>query len=187
MPSKDIYVNPIELGLNDLSEDQWEDSFQQQILERLTAYVDVAKPGDTISLQKRDDKYRNEWTYLWDGEKAIELDYSIDEYGALPHTFKVTDTEFSPDWWTDTIAHNSIFWLSDKIKKQMVFKKEDGQIFADFLIGSIMWRCYVDAPEEVESIDSLATREDIYFQMCESECCISSSPDKPYVMYMYFK
>jgi hypothetical protein len=174
MSSQDIYVNISELGLNTLPKDQWADGVQEDMIQRLTDYVKTAKRGDTISLQKRDDKYRNVWTYLWDGEKAVELDHSIDEYGAVSRTLKVTDTEFSPDW------------LSDEIKSRMVFKKENGQIFADFLISSIMWCCYVDNPEEVESIDDIATRKNAYFQLCEAECSVPSSPYRPHVMYLYF-
>ncbi len=186
MPSQNIYVNPSDLGLDGIPNDQWTEDVQEGILERLTTYVKNAKCGDTISLERSGEKYRNDWTYLWNGEKAIPLDYSIDEYGSVPRTFKVTDTDFSPDWWTETIAHNSIFWLSDEIKNRMVFKQEDVQIFADFLIGDTLWRCYVDNPEEVKCIDSLTTRKDIYFQICESECTFYSSPDKPNTIYLYF-
>lgn len=189
MPSQDIYVNPSELGLNELPEDQFDERVQEDILHKLTAFVKTAKRGDTISLQKAGEKYRNVWTFMWDGEKALKLDSIIDEYGVVPQSLKVTDTEFSPDWWVDTIEHNSIFWLSDEIKSRMVFKREGEQIFADFLIGETTWRCYVDYPEIVkpsENLETLANHKNAYFQMSEAECTVSSSPENPHVFYLHF-
>ncbi len=190
MPSQDIYVNPCDLGLTGLPRDQWEDGVQEDILKRLTAHIKNARRGDTISLEKAPNKYRNDWTYMWDGEKAVPLDHILDEYGTVPPTFKVTDTEFSPDWWINTITHNGIFWLSDEIKSRMKFKEEEDQIVADFLIGDVPWRCYVDYPDNPdmpENLEDLAMRENVYFQIYECECTVPSSSENPHVMYLYIR
>ena len=75
------------------------------------------KRGDLISLNPNtlDDRERNSDIFIYDGKKVIELDSDIDEYGAVPPCFEVTDTEFSPHYWRDKIAHNSIFWLAQPI------------------------------------------------------------------------
>jgi hypothetical protein len=75
------------------------------------------KRGDLISLNPNtlDDRERNSDIFIYDGKKVIELDSDIDEYGAVPPCFEVTDTEFSPHYWRNKITHNSIFWLAQPI------------------------------------------------------------------------
>lgn len=64
--------------------------------------------GDVVHFG--DDRYRNEGKMIYDGEKLIELDEDLDEYGHLPLEF--TLNEF-PDYeyFSSTIDHNNIRWL----------------------------------------------------------------------------
>lgn len=106
--------------------------------------IENIRRGDTISLIPRDDKYRNDWTFIWDGEKAINLEYDIDDYGYVPREF-VVGNEFQPDHWTTTIAHNGIFHLSNETKAQMKFvPNEKGDMYCDVMIGGVQWRCYIE-------------------------------------------
>lgn len=104
MPSKDIVISPQEIGIKDFKKNDWTSGAEKKIIEKLTEYILENKEnlniqrGDTVSLLKQQDKYRNEWTFMWDGEKVIELYSDYDEYGSVPPSIQVTDTEFSPDW-----------------------------------------------------------------------------------------
>lgn len=196
MPSKYFVIEPTALGWVDLPQDQFGEGVQESAIEDLTDYVKECveagemniRRGDVIGLEPIDVKYRNDWTYVWDGEKVLELDSSIDEYGAVPKSLVVTDTEFTPTWWSGTIAHNGIFWLSEDIKKRMVFKRGEvqgtQQIYADFTIGETPWRCYVDYIDWVgdDDLAGLAEHQGVYFETCESECTVR---DRENVMYLH--
>ncbi len=118
------------------------------------------KRGDILCLDSDEDRYRNTNCYIWDGEKAIELD-DVDEYGNVPPQFQITDTEFHPHYWDSAVAHNGIFWLSTEILQRMKFtKSENGVISSSVLIGNKTWTCIVDYPRSVPRrfLDDLAMR-----------------------------
>ena len=77
------------------------------------------KKGDTICFGGR--SYRNEGVWIWDGNKIINLDDSIDDYGSVPSLFKVGN-EFKPNHWIDIIDHNSIIWLEDELLEKIEIK-----------------------------------------------------------------
>lgn len=140
----------------------------QELLDRITDYFSgkkYMKRGDTISLVRRDKKYRNNWTYIWDGMKAIDLETEFDEYGHVPKEFKVGH-EFQPDHWVKTIAHNQIFHLSNETKDQMVFVVDDTSDipFANVRIGGWEWRCYAHGYDD-ENFDEEVLFERGYFSM----------------------
>lgn len=57
-----------------------------------------AQRGDLVALKKR--LYRNNDLYIFDGEKVIELNYDIDDYGAIPLEFNTS--EFPIGYWNKT-------------------------------------------------------------------------------------
>lgn len=67
----------------------------QIILDKITKYVN--KHRDTINIRYGDlihigedefYRYRNEWVFGWDGEKAVWLDYEESDYGYPPKEFQ---------------------------------------------------------------------------------------------------
>ena len=157
-----IDVSELE-GLDDLDvyETDFDDSLDHDLITRkMTEWVMKSnvpiKRGDLVSLVPRSERYRNDWVYIWDGSAVIDLEYDVDDYGHVPRSFVVTHTEFSPRWWVDLVAHNSIFWLADEIKEGMRFVRDDGErgvFYADVVIGNDTWRCFVIDSEGMSSID----------------------------------
>lgn len=86
----------------------------QDVATALNANPDVQKflkekqvhRGDVLHVKAMGD-YRNEGKFMYDGLKIVDLDYTRDEYGAVPAEFKVID-EFPIRYWTDAIEHNGI-------------------------------------------------------------------------------
>lgn len=66
--------------------------------------------GDVIHLAAVGE-YRNNGKWIYDGNDVIPLDYSLDDYGAVPASFQVID-EFPIHYWEKTIAHNCIVHLN---------------------------------------------------------------------------
>ena len=133
-----------ELGLTD------DDHTVEDLNHKLKGWEKLSKlkRGDFLSLEPNEDRYRNEGLYIWDGKKAVELDDTIDEYGALPRSFMVSDTEFNPHYWVQGMAHNGIFWLAPEILQRMSFAKDShGTISSSVRIGDKTWTCIVDYPE----------------------------------------
>jgi len=92
--------------------------FNQTIL---AAMVPGIRRGDCLCLAKnKENRYRNEGITLYDGTAFIELDGTHDEYGHVPASFEVTDSEFAPDYWADAISHNTYFFPSSTIRERAV-------------------------------------------------------------------
>lgn len=101
----------------------------KNILEILTEHINeteeiktVIKRGDTIATEVP--HYRNDNVYIWDGKKVRCLEYDIYEYGNIPKEFVVTETEFSPDYWLNTIDC-TCFYLSRDILKKVKFQYDE--------------------------------------------------------------
>jgi hypothetical protein len=120
---------------------------QNDITEWVQLNLPFIKRGDLVSLQAKKNRFKNDWTFIWDGNQIVELEFDHDKCGHLPRQFEVSHTEFSPKWWINLIENNYIFWLADEIKHSMTFKKVNGIIFSDVYIGKDkdkdMWRCFV--------------------------------------------
>jgi len=64
-------------------------------------------------------RFRNDGKFMWDGNKVIQLDFDIYDYGAVPSEFVVSETEFSPNYWLENITCNSYYWPSLEIRNQV--------------------------------------------------------------------
>ena len=62
--------------------------------------------------------YENIGRFLWDGEKAVDLDTNLDLYGSVPKEFSFP--EFPIDYFYDTINHNNIIWLSSQVIQEII-------------------------------------------------------------------
>jgi hypothetical protein len=74
----------------------------------IRAFLQDAKirRGDVIHLEPSGD-YRNDGKFMYDGHNIVPLDYSLDDYGAVPASFQVI-REFPIHYWQGIIVHNAI-------------------------------------------------------------------------------
>lgn len=97
---------------------------------RLTALIKErripVRRGDIIGLDADDARDHNNDCFIWDGEKVIRLFYGIDEYGSVPPNIQVTDGEFHPRYWLDTVTQNTIFWLAQPILDRFRVRWDSG-------------------------------------------------------------
>ena len=122
----DTMASEFNISKNDLEkygiEFNVSDKRDSSMLDKITNYVidnvPEIKRGDIVSVIPEDERYRNDGLFIWNGEKVIELDFSIDEYGSVPPEFIITYTEFSVDWWRGIIKHNGYIWPSKEIRKK---------------------------------------------------------------------
>lgn len=86
----------------------------EYILNRLNLYINnnniELDRGDIIDTIPEDIRYRNEGKFIWTGIEAIELSSDVDEYGAVPNSFIVSNHEFSITYWMGTINHNYYYF-----------------------------------------------------------------------------
>jgi hypothetical protein len=91
---------------------EWERKFCQIINTGveflLRRNIDILR-GDVIYLS-RIPAYRNDGKALWDGQKAILLNYTADMYGSVSEEFSYP--EFPLNHFHDSITHNKIIYLS---------------------------------------------------------------------------
>lgn len=110
----------------------------------LTQYVlkhgtDI-KRGDTLVFCDPEQRYRNTATCLWNGKSIELLDHDIDDYGALPKTFKISPNTFGPKYWKNVIAHNEYYWICDEYRQEAcdnatkIIKLYDGEV-KDFFVS----------------------------------------------------
>ena len=75
-------------------------------------------------------EYRNSGKLIWTGERVVELDTNIDEYGSVPKEFSFP--EFPIDYFYDSIDHNNLIWISQD-KVQEIIKNFDEKTQKSFV------------------------------------------------------
>lgn len=86
--------------------------------------------------------YRNEGRYIFDGENIVELDTSVDDYGALPPEYKFP--AFPLNYWYDPLSreylidHNEIQWIDlpqfeDELRRNLRGPIQPDQGYATFI------------------------------------------------------
>jgi len=106
--------------------------------------------GDVIHFGN--DDYRNNNKMIFDGEKLIDLDTDVDDYGGVPPEFVVGDNEgeFNIGDFQDVIDHNTINWLSkDKLKEIELYEK-NGIIKGRVTIQNKLWKIDFEIHEDTE-------------------------------------
>lgn len=96
--------------------------WQSKLSETVKVMHPSAKRGDIINLQvagQQEPEY-NAGKFVWDGSQLIALQVTYDDCGAIPTTFQVTQTEFSPVYWREAIEHNMITFLSQELRSEAV-------------------------------------------------------------------
>lgn len=77
----------------------------------------MIKRGDVLHIEWVGD-YRNDGKFMWDGEKAVNLDINDDDYGSVPSSFSFP--EFRPDYFGASIDHNNIVRLSPEKMEEAI-------------------------------------------------------------------
>lgn len=92
---------------------------------KYTSDTNELKRGDIIRFEEQG--YRNEGSYVWDGEKIVPLDdETISDQGTIPREFQVTKDEFYPGYWKDALDQGGgNFWLSPDLQDSIRFTKVD--------------------------------------------------------------
>nr|QBK91615.1 MAG: F-box-like family protein [Pithovirus LCPAC302] len=105
------------------------------------------KRGDVILLDWLG-RYRNDGKFMWDGNKAVILDYDIDEYGSVSSEFSFP--EFRPDYFINSIDHNNLFRLSPEKMEELVtnFNVETQQSYITDKYN--VYTVYIDDESESE-------------------------------------
>ena len=104
--------------------EQYGKSTERTILGRINKFI---KPenilrGDVIYITGIAG-YRNEGKYIWNGEKATPLDFTLSDYGSLPRVYEINTTNnFIPTSWLDLID-SSYVWFSYDIISKLKFEK----------------------------------------------------------------
>jgi hypothetical protein len=108
--------------------------------------------GDLI-LFEGFDGYRNDGVDIYDGCKIINLDYDIDDYGALPKEFTVIKNGVPVDYWYNYnenedqkgVDHNQIIWINiSEVKQQCIDNiiEIDGDLYTTFIYDNKEYKIY---------------------------------------------
>lgn len=108
--------------------------------------------------------YRNEGVTIFDGENIVELDFELDEYGALPNNFRVIEANVPVTYWSHSdelrgIQHNNIVWFNPSLVKEQVISNvqygmvSDGRygIYTTFMYNNIPYRIFYDYGNHVSA------------------------------------
>jgi hypothetical protein len=134
--------------LRNFKNDSDSDEEEEDTVLALNYYVNInndilkIKRGDIIKIGASE--YRNDGKYIYDGKEVLNLYPNIDDYGSVPPSFEISNTEFDPYYWMGVIDHNNIFFLSKDIKETFEFKNIEGYTYTDVLIKDEKYICIVD-------------------------------------------
>lgn len=101
-------------GLGDGGIEDEADIWGAPLVSRELSQIVRGRHGDLVKLVGEGD-YRNDFTYIIDGERVIPLpcDEEVDECGYLPSSFRVLEAphDFTPKYWSQVVEHNRIIWF----------------------------------------------------------------------------
>jgi hypothetical protein len=127
MKSKIVYLSGTEFrelkAFNETLEDEdgWKDvKMANEITKWITSdFIERVelKRGDVLRLLWTGG-FRNNDKYMWDGEKAVILDYKYSDYGAFPEEFSFP--EFPPHYFSESIEYSNIVRLSPEKVKEVI-------------------------------------------------------------------
>jgi len=110
----------------------------EEQLSSITDYIIESKRrikrGDIIDTNKHE-RYRNMGVFIWDGTKAVQLSIDFDDYGSVPKEFIVTETDFSPWYWSRLVDHNYYYWPCVDYRQQVF----DSLVFDSEFTEKEMW------------------------------------------------
>jgi hypothetical protein len=129
------------------------------------------KRGDIIRFRLDSfSEERNFGKFIFDGEKLIALDMTIDEYGNLPEEFKVIN-EFPILYFTESITHNNIVYsdIKDVKLKELNIGSLDNYSFSlfSFTKNDTKYALFVfrddSDPINIEDVKELIKNNYVYY------------------------
>ena len=142
------------------------------------------KRGDLVCFTTDEYRYRNENVLIYDGDKLIELYGRYDEYGHVPDSFVVNDTNFAPNYWVGKIWHNSYFFPNSDIRQRAVDAITYGELsgfkepvhYSRFPIGEKIYTLIFDHYTHIEEDDE--DDEDDEVSLCPTtDPCVDTESD----------
>lgn len=160
-----FYIEPSAVSLTNKQVDDYnydEGAVAAQLTELVVERALTPKRGDIISLVPDEERYRNDGCFIFDGDKVIPLgsEANIDDYGYVPSSIQVSDTEFSITHWRDVVGHNCIFWLAQPILDRMTlhWDSEKRLYIGSTTIGRAQHACIIRPADEKYLMDILEGR-----------------------------
>jgi hypothetical protein len=131
-----------------------------------TNIYSLLKRGDIIDLNPKGERENDiDNVFIWDGEEAIMMDYSIEMTGNIPYRFKINDTEFSPVWWKGVITEWNAVWLDEDIRKRAAKALERTDKRELFTVGTKF--CVVEShPDNLEALSEEELQQGILNHNC---------------------
>jgi hypothetical protein len=123
-----------EISFSALSDYIDTDEKQQRLTKHVIKNSNNLRFGDTLVFCNPEHKYRNAATCVWNGKSIELLDHTIDEYGALPKSIKISDNKFGPRYWSNAISHNDYYWVCDEYRQEAF---ENAEIKFSFLDNDV--------------------------------------------------
>jgi hypothetical protein len=116
-----VKITPeMERQLDEITEDEYFEIFPVDIIyEWVKELMNITqlRCGDVVWLQTSQyyTRYRNEYVVMWNGEKLVNLDILVDDYGAVAREFDVAQFP-TVNYFYYTIVHNHCIWLCNNIQ-----------------------------------------------------------------------
>ena len=160
-----FYIEPAAVNLTEKEVDTFvycKEKVATQLTDLVHERALTPKRGDIISLIPDEDRYRNDGCFIFDGDKVIPLDTEFDDYGHLPSSIQVSDTEFSITHWQDVVGHNCIFWLAQPILDRMTlhWDSEKHLYIGSTIIGRAQHACIIRPADEKYLMEILEGRDE---------------------------
>lgn len=168
-----------------------------------------AQAGDLITTAPEEGRYRNDQSYVWDGQSAVPwvTDIGVDDYGFCSPTLTVGPGQ-PINLYCNLNAHNQFWWPSSELRELVIAQPpvtlgSSGNAYRDVHSNGKTFRFFTDRdsdlsrgiyayhPDEYESRDGLCTMTravvpyDYYFIMTDDYvvCSVLSAPTDIRLLY----
>jgi len=132
----------------------------------------------------KENRYRNDDSYIWDGEKAVAMlsDNNIDDYGFCPPTLKLKTGE-PINLYCSMNSHNNYWWPSKEMRTAVktatqVQADDDGNVFyCDIPSNGKIFRFFIEEDSDIDN-GIFSYNSDEYESRCGN---VYMGEDKDYV------
>jgi len=132
--------------------------------------------GDCICLSTEEERFQNEYVYVYDGRQFTNLETTYHTYGHVPSWCTVSDSEFNPSYWSDVIWHSHYFFPAEDIQVRAAHSIKFGLLdgiehpvyHATFPIGAALYTLVFDH-ESFELEDMPMDVIELFVQRIHSE------------------
>lgn len=147
----------------------------------MSKYKHLLKRGDVIGILNHPGYgYRNDGKLMWDGEKLVDLEFEIDEYGSVPSIFIVGKEFDSALYWQQepiyqrtftqcnfAVVHNNYIYASfDNTLVSNLSKNDDDYVTFDYQRGNNIetWTILTSNVEKYFSGKPILSTNYLYFE-----------------------